>query len=58
MAQTTNISPPSEWIDVLERVEEDLCWQLAFEQVIINYDEVLVPEVVEQLRQQIVTGTA
>ena len=51
MAQTTNISPPSEWIDVLERVEEDLCWQLAFEQVIINYDEVLIPEVVEELRR-------
>ncbi|HAI41229.1 MAG TPA: hypothetical protein DCM40_25535, partial [Maribacter sp.] len=45
-----NISPPSAWIDVVDKIEEDLCWQLAFEQVIINYQETLAPEIIEELR--------
>lgn len=49
MAQV-NISPPSVWIKVVEKIEEDLCWQLAFEQVIINYQETLAPEIIEELR--------
>ena len=45
-----DLKPPSVWIKVVEKIEEDLCWQLAFEQVIINYQETLAPEIIEELR--------
>ena len=49
---TNYIGPPQEWLAIEATLKEKLCWQLAFEAVILNYDTLLTDNVKTELIQQ------
>ena len=48
----TDISPPQAWIDILETLENGLCYQMGLENVVYNFTSLLEDDVVERLRTE------